>query len=85
MYCFNTFSLPARHILTLSQDPLASLFDIKGTRLAWFFDMHFSIALNKKPLTLTRKASGILLSGLNYILGNNIAIIAYMLECDFLM
>ncbi len=32
-----------------------------------------------------RKALVILLSWLNYILGNNIAIIAYMLGCDFSM
>ncbi len=31
----------------------------------------------------TRKVLGILSSWLNYILGNNIAIIAYMLGCDF--
>ncbi len=33
----------------------------------------------------TRKALGILSSWLNYILENNIVIIAYMLGCDFSM
>ncbi|KAI2648492.1 AP-4 complex subunit beta-1 [Labeo rohita] len=35
----NTFSLPTRHILTLGQDPLASLFEAQGTPLASFFDL----------------------------------------------
>ncbi len=34
---------------------------------------------------LTRKVLGILSLWLNYILGNNIAIIAHMLGCDFSM
>ncbi len=35
----NTFSLPTRHILTLGQDPLASLFDAQSTPLESFFDV----------------------------------------------
>ncbi len=36
---FNTFSLLTRHILTLGQDPLASLFEAQSTPLMSFFDM----------------------------------------------
>ncbi len=38
----HTFSLPTRHILTLGQDPLASLFDAQGTPLASLFNVQGS-------------------------------------------
>lgn len=45
---FNTFLLPARHILTLVQDILASLFNAQGTVI--FGRARCTIALNDKAL-----------------------------------
>ncbi len=38
-FSHNTFSLPTRHILTLGQDHLVSLFDAQGTPSVSFFDL----------------------------------------------
>ncbi len=63
------FSLPTRHILTLGQDPLVSLFDAQGIPLVFF------VALNKKPWA--SKGTG------NFIF--MIKLYIYMVGCDFSM